>query len=200
MNYGGSIMHLIPTVILKKQSKEYAYDIYSRLLEDRIIMLCGEINDEMASSIVSQLLYLESLDAASDIFMYINSPGGSVSAGLAIFDTMNFVKCDVATISIGLSASMGAFLLAAGKKGKRSALENSEIMIHQPLGGTSGQASDIEITTQHILKQKDKLNRLLSEMTGQTLKKIKKDTDRDHFMSAKDAHEYGLIDEVLNNI
>ncbi|MEG0276765.1 MAG: ATP-dependent Clp protease proteolytic subunit [Coprobacillus sp.] len=192
-------MHLIPTVILKKQSKEYAYDIYSRLLEDRIIMLCGEINDEMASSIVSQLLYLESLDSSSDIYMYINSPGGSVSAGLAIFDTMNFVKCDVSTISIGLSASMGAFLLAAGKKGKRCALENSEIMIHQPLGGASGQASDIEITTQHILKQKEKLNRLLAEMTNQTLKRIKKDTDRDHFMSAKDALDYGLIDEVLKN-
>lgn len=190
-------MHLVPTVILKKQSKEYAYDIYSRLLEDRIIMLCGEINDEMASSIVSQLLYLESLDSHADIFMYINSPGGSVSAGLAIFDTMNFVKCDVATISIGLSASMGAFLLAAGAKGKRSALENTEIMIHQPLGGTSGQASDIEITTKHILKQKEKLNRLLSEMTNQPLRRIKKDTDRDYFMNAYDALEYGLVDEVL---
>lgn len=192
-------MHLIPTVILKKQSKEYAYDIYSRLLEDRIIMLCGEINDEMSSSIVSQLLYLESLDHSSDIYMYINSPGGSVSAGLAIYDTMNFVKCDVATISIGLSASMGAFLLAAGAKGKRSALENSEIMIHQPLGGTNGQASDIEIRTKHILKQKDKLNKLLSEMTSQPLRRIKKDTDRDYFMNAYDALEYGIIDEVLTN-
>ncbi len=192
-------MHLVPTVILKKQSKEYAYDIYSRLLEDRIIMLCGEINDEMSSSIVSQLLYLDSLDSTSDIFMYINSPGGSVSAGLAIYDTMNFVKSDVSTISVGLSASMGAFLLAAGKKGKRCALENSEIMIHQPLGGTSGQASDIEITTKHILKQKDKLNRLLSKMTSQPLKKIKKDTDRDYFMSASEALEYGLVDEVLSN-
>ena len=192
-------MHLVPTVILKKQSKEYAYDIYSRLLEDRIIMLCGEINDEMSSSIVSQLLYLDSLDSTSDIFMYINSPGGSVSAGLAIYDTMNFVKSDVSTISVGLSASMGAFLLAAGKKGKRCALENSEIMIHQPLGGTSGQASDIEITTKHILKQKDKLNHLLSKMTSQPLKKIKKDTDRDYFMSASEALEYGLVDEVLSN-
>lgn len=191
-------MHLIPTVILKKQSKEYVYDIYSRLLEDRIIMLCGEINDEMASSVVSQLLYLDSLDSHSDIYMYINSPGGSVSAGLAIYDTMNFVKSDVSTISIGLSASMGAFLLAAGQKGKRCALENSEIMIHQPLGGTNGQASDIEITTKHILKQKDKLNKLLSEMTSQPLRKIKKDTDRDYFMNAYDALEYGLIDEVLN--
>lgn len=190
-------MHYIPTVILKKHSKEYAYDIFSRLLEDRIIMLCGEINDEVASSIVSQLLYLESLDSSADIYMYINSPGGSVSAGLAIYDTMNFIKCDVSTISIGLSASMGAFLLAAGERGKRCALENSEIMIHQPLGGASGQASDIEISTKHILKQKDKLNRLLSEMTQQPLRRIKKDTDRDYFMNAYDALEYGLIDEVL---
>ena len=190
-------MHFIPTVILKKHSKEYAYDIFSRILEDRIIMLCGEINDEVASSIVSQLLYLESLDPTADVYMYINSPGGSVSAGLAIYDTMNFIKCDVSTISIGLSASMGAFLLAAGQKGKRCALENSEIMIHQPLGGTSGQASDIEITTKHILRQKDKLNRLLSEMTQQPLRRIKKDTDRDYFMNAYDALEYGLIDEVL---
>ena len=190
-------MHFIPTVILKKQSKEYAYDIFSRLLEDRIIMLCGEINDEVASSIVSQLLYLESLDSSADIYMYINSPGGSVSAGLAIYDTMNFVKCDVSTISIGLSASMGAFLLAAGQKGKRCDLQNSEIMIHQPLGGTNGQASDIEITTKHILRQKEKLNKLLSEMTSQPLRKIKKDTDRDYFMNAYDALEYGLIDEVL---
>ena len=185
-------MHFIPTVILKKNSKEYAYDIFSRLLEDRIIMLCGEINDEMASSIVSQLLYLESLDSQADIDMYIHSPGGSVSAGLAIFDTMNFVKCDVSTISIGLSASMGAFLLAAGKKGKRYALENSEIMIHQPLGGAQGQASD-------ILKQKEKLNRLLAQMTNQPLRRIKKDTDRDYFMNAYDALDYGLIDEVLKN-
>ena len=190
-------MHFIPTVILKKNAKEYAYDIFSRLLEDRIIMLCGEINDEMASSIVSQLLYLESLDSQADIDMYIHSPGGSVSAGLAIFDTMNFVKCDVSTISIGLSASMGAFLLAAGKKGKRYALENSEIMIHQPLGGAQGQASDIEISTRHILKEK--LNRLLAQMTNQPLRRIKKDTDRDYFMNAYDALDYGLIDEVLKN-
>lgn len=191
------IMHYIPTVILKKHSKEYAYDIFSRLLEDRIIMLCGEINDEVASSIVSQLLYLESLDSSQDIYMYINSPGGSVSAGLAIYDTMNFVKCDVSTISIGLSASMGAFLLAAGEPGKRCALKNSEIMIHQPLGGTSGQASDIEITTKHIIRQKEKLNQLLADMTKQSLRKIKKDTDRDYFMNAYEALEYGLIDEVL---
>ncbi|MCD7893320.1 MAG: ATP-dependent Clp protease proteolytic subunit [Erysipelotrichaceae bacterium] len=193
-------MPYIPTVILKRNTKEYAYDIFSRLLEDRIIMLCGEINDEMASSIISQLLYLESIDKNSDIDMYINSPGGSVSAGLAIYDTMNFVKCDVATISIGLSASMGAFLLAAGTKGKRAALENSEIMIHQPLGGIQGQASDMEISTKHILKQKDKLNKLLAQMTGQSLRRIKKDTDRDYYLNAYDALEYGLIDEVLKNI
>ncbi len=193
-------MPYIPTVILKRNAKEYAYDIYSRLLEDRIIMLCGEINDDLACSIISQLLYLESLDSSSDIDMYINSPGGSVSAGLAIYDTMNFVKCDVATISIGLSASMGAFLLAAGTKGKRSALENSEIMIHQPLGGIQGQASDMEISTKHILKQKEKLNKLLAQMTGQSLRRIKKDTDRDYYLNAYDALEYGLIDEVLKNI
>ncbi len=193
-------MPYIPTVILKRNTKEYVYDIYSRLLEDRIIMLCGEINDEMSCSIISQLLYLESMDRNSDIDMYINSPGGSISAGLAIYDTMNFVKCDVATISIGMSASMGAFLLAAGAKGKRAALENSEIMIHQPIGGTQGQASDIEISTKHIVKQKEKLNRLLAQMTGQSLRRIKKDTDRDYFLNAYDALEYGLIDEVLKNI
>lgn len=192
-------MYLIPTVIQKKHSKEYAYDLYSRLLEDRIIMLCGEINDEMASSIVAQLLYLESIDNHLDIYMYINSPGGSISAGLAIFDTMNYLKCDVSTISFGMSASMAAFLLAAGKKGKRYALENSEIMIHQPLGGASGQASDIEITTKHIMKQKEKMNKLLSQLTNQPLRKIKKDTDRDHFFNAYDALEYGIIDEVLIN-
>ena len=192
-------MHYIPTVILRKNSKEYAYDIFSRLLEDRIIMLCGEINDESASSIISQLLYLESLDKSSDIYMYINSPGGSISAGLAIYDTMRFIKCDVSTIGIGISASMGAFLLAAGEKGKRYALENSEVMIHQPLGQTSGQASDIEISTKRIIRQKEKLNRLLSQMTSQSLQRIKKDTDRDYFMTSYDALEYGIIDEVLKN-
>ena len=191
-------MHLIPTVILKKQSKEYAYDIYSRLLEDRIIMLCGEINDEMSSSIISQLLYLESLDSSSDIYMYINSPGGSVSAGLAIVDTMNYIKCDVCTISMGSSASMGAFILCSGQKGKRYALENSEIMIHQPLGGYEGQASDMEIRTKHMLRLKDKLNIMLSKMTGQSLKRIKKDTDRDYFMTSHEALEYGIIDEILH--
>ena len=190
-------MHLIPTVIFKKNSKEYAYDIYSRLLEDRIIMLCGEINDEMSSSIVSQLLYLESLDSSSDIYMYINSPGGSVSAGLAIVDTMNFIQCDVCTISMGLSASMGAFILCSGKKGKRYALENSEIMIHQPLGGYEGQTSDMEIRTKHMIQLKDKLNLKLAQMTNQSLKKIKKDTDRDYFMNSEEALEYGIIDEIL---
>lgn len=190
-------MNFIPTVILKKHSREYAYDIYSRLLEDRIIMLCGEINDETASSVVSQLLYLESLDPKSDIYMYINSPGGSVCAGFAIYDTMNYIQCDVSTISIGMSASMGAFLLAAGAPKKRYALENSEIMIHQPLGQTQGQASDIEITTKHILRQKEKINQILAHNTHQPLRKIRKDTDRDYFMSAHDALEYGLIDEVL---
>lgn len=192
-------MHYIPTVILKKNSKEYAYDIFSRLLEDRIIMLCGEINDECASSIISQLLYLESLDKDTDIYMYINSPGGSISSGLAIYDTMKFIKCDVSTIGIGICASMGAFLLAAGEKGKRYVLENSEVMIHQPLGQTSGQASDIEISTKRILKQKEKLNKLLSQMTSQPLNRIKKDTDRDYFMNSYDALEYGIIDEVLKN-
>ena len=192
-------MHYIPTVILKKNSKEYAYDIFSRLLEDRIIMLCGEINDECASSIISQLLYLESLDKNADVYMYINSPGGSISAGLAIYDTMRFIKCDVSTIGIGICASMGAFLLAGGEKGKRYVLENSEVMIHQPLGSSSGQASDIEISTKRIIKQKDKLNRLLSQMTSQPLNRIKKDTDRDYFMNAYDALEYGIIDEVLKN-
>lgn len=190
-------MNYIPTVILKKHSKEYVYDIYSRLLEERIIMLCGEINDELASSIISQLLYLESTDSKSDIYMYINSPGGSVSAGFAIYDTMNFIHCDISTISIGLSASMGAFLLSAGCKGKRYALENSEIMIHQPLGQSQGQASDIEITTKHILKQKEKLNTILSHNTQQPLRKVRKDTDRDYFMNSQEALEYGLIDEIL---
>ena len=190
---------LVPTVIEQTARGERAYDIYSRLLKDRIIMLSGEINDQMANSIIAQLLFLDAQDNTKDISLYINSPGGVITSGLAIMDTMNFIKCDVSTISIGLAASMGAFLLAAGKKGKRYALENSEIMIHQPLGGAQGQASDIEISTRHILKQKDKLNRLLSQMTSQSLRRIKKDTDRDYFMNAYDALEYGLIDEVLKN-
>lgn len=192
-------MHLIPTVITQKKSKDYAYDIYSRLLEDRIIMLCGEINDETASSVVSQLLYLESSDPESDIYMYINSPGGSVSAGLAIYDTMNFIQCDVSTICVGLSASMAAFLLCGGAKGKRYALTHSEIMIHQPLGGFEGQTSDMEIRTKYMIKQKEKLNHLLAEMTGQSYKKITRDTDRDYFMSSFEALKYGLIDEILTD-
>ena len=190
-------MHFIPTVILKKQSKEYAYDIFSRLLEDRIIMLCGEINDEVASSIVSQLLYLESLDSSADIYMYINSPGGSVSAGLAIYDTMNFIKCDVSTICVGMAASMGAFLLAGGAKGKRLALPNAEVMIHQPSGGARGQATEIQIVAENILRTKKKLNEILAANTGQPYEVIERDTDRDNYMTAEEALKYGLIDRVI---
>ena len=192
-------MSTVPYVIEQTSRGERSYDIFSRLLSDRIIFLGEEVSDTSASLIVAQLLFLEAQDPGKDIQLYINSPGGSVTAGFAIYDTMQYIKCDVSTISIGLAASMGAFLLAAGKKGKRYALENSEIMIHQPLGGAQGQASDIEISTRHILRQKDKLNRLLSQMTSQSLRRIKKDTDRDYFMNAYDALEYGLIDEVLKN-
>lgn len=190
-------MHIVPTVIEKTNQREYAYDIYSRLLEDRIILLTGTIDDKMASSIVGQLLYLESLDNNSDIFMYINSPGGSINAGFAIYDTMNFIKCDVSTIVIGMAASMAAFLLSAGTKGKRRSLPNSEIMIHQPLGAYEGQASDIEISAKRILRQKNKLNRILSQNTNQPLAKIEKDTDRDFFLNPVDAMQYGLIDEII---
>ena len=190
-------MHLIPTVIEKTNQREYAYDIYSRLLEDRIILLTGTIDDKMASSIVGQLLYLESIDNSADIYMYINSPGGSINAGMAIYDTMNFIKCDVSTIVIGMAASMAAFLLSAGTKGKRCSLPNSEIMIHQPLGGASGQATDIEIHARRIIEIKDKMNRILSERTGQDLEKVRQDTERDYFMEAQAAMEYGLIDKVI---
>lgn len=190
-------MHIVPTVIEKTNQREYAYDIYSRLLEDRIILLTGTIDDKMASSIVGQLLFLESLDNNSDIFMYINSPGGSINAGFAIYDTMNFIKCDVSTIVIGMAASMAAFLLSAGTKGKRRSLPNSEIMIHQPLGAYEGQASDIEISAKRILRQKNKLNRILSQNTNQPLAKIEKDTDRDFFLNPVDAMQYGLIDEII---
>ena len=183
-------MHLVPTVIEKTNQREYAYDIYSRLLEDRIILLTGTIDDKMSSSIVGQLLYLESLDNNADIFMYINSP-------MAIYDTMNFIKCDVSTIVIGMAASMAAFLLSAGAKGKRCSLPNSEIMIHQPLGAFEGQASDIEISAKRILKQKEKLNLILSKNTNQPIDKIVIDTDRDHFLEPDEALEYGLIDEVI---
>jgi len=190
-------MALVPTVIEQTNRGERAYDIFSRLLNDRIIMLCDEINDTTASLVVAQLLFLEGQDPDKDICLYINSPGGSVTAGMAIYDTMNYIKCDVSTICVGLAASMGAFLLSAGAKGKRIALPNSEIMIHQPLGGAKGQATDIKIHAEWILKIKDKLNRIMSEQTGQPLEVIERDTDRDNFMSAQEAMEYGLIDKVI---
>ena len=190
-------MHLIPTVIEQTNRGERAYDIYSRLLRDRIIMLGSAIDDNVANSIVAQLLFLEAEDPGKDISLYINSPGGSITAGMAIYDTMQFIKSDVSTICTGMAASMGAFLLAAGEKGKRYALPNSEVMIHQPLGGTQGQASDIEIHAKRIIEMREKLNEILSERTGQPLDVIQADTDRDNFMSADAAKEYGLIDKVL---
>lgn len=192
-------MSLVPTVIEQTNRGERAYDIYSRLLNDRIIVLSEEVNDVTASLVVAQLLFLEGQDPEKDISLYINSPGGSVSAGFAIFDTMNYIKCDVSTICMGMAASMGAFLLAAGAKGKRYALPNAEIMIHQPLGGAQGQASDIKIAADHILKIRNKLNNILAEETGKPLEIIERDTDRDNFMSAQEALEYGLIDKVLYN-
>ena len=190
-------MPYIPMVIEQNSRGERSYDIFSRLLNDRIIMLSDEVNDTTASLIVAQLLYLEAQDPDKDISFYINSPGGSVSAGMAIYDTMQYIKCAVSTICVGMAASMGAFLLCAGAKGKRYALPNSEIMIHQPLGGMKGQASDIKIHADHILRTKDKLNRILSERTGQPLDVIERDTDRDNFMTAAQAAEYGLIDKVF---
>ena len=190
-------MALVPTVIQQTNHGERAYDIYSRLLTDRIVFLSDEVNDVTASLVVAQLLFLESQDADKDISFYINSPGGSVSAGLAIYDTMNYIKCDVSTICVGMAASMGAFLLSAGTKGKRLALPNSEIMIHQPLGGFQGQASDIKIHSDHILRTKEKLNRILAENTGKPLSVVEADTDRDNFLTAQQALEYGLIDKVL---
>ncbi len=192
-------MALVPTVIEQTNRGERAYDIYSRLLNDRIIFLCDEVNDTTASLVVAQLLFLEAQDPDKDISLYINSPGGSVSAGLAIYDTMNYIKCDVSTICIGMAASMGSFLLAAGTKGKRCALPNSEIMIHQPLGGSRGQASDVKIHTEHLLRTREKLNSILSEVTGQPIEKIEQDTDRDNYMSAEQALAYGLIDKVITN-
>ncbi|KAA1042472.1 ATP-dependent Clp endopeptidase proteolytic subunit ClpP [Macrococcus equipercicus] len=191
-------MNLIPTVIETTNRGERAYDIYSRLLKDRIIMLGSQIDDNVANSIVSQLLFLQAQDAEKDIYLYINSPGGSVTAGMAIYDTMQHIKPDVQTICIGMAASMGSFLLAAGAKGKRFALPNAEVMIHQPLGGAQGQATEIEIAARHILKTREKLNRILSERTGQPIEKIEKDTDRDNFLSAEEAKEYGLIDDVMH--
>lgn len=190
-------MALVPTVVEQTGRGERAYDIYSRLLKDRIIFLSDEVNDTTASLVVAQLLFLEAEDPDKDIHLYINSPGGSVTAGMAIYDTMQYVKPDVSTICIGMAASMGAFLLAAGAKGKRFALPNSEIMIHQPLGGAKGQATDIEIHAKWILKIRERLNTILSERTGQPIEKIQIDTERDNFMSAQEAKEYGLIDEVV---
>ena len=192
-------MALVPTFVEQTGRGERAYDIYSRLLKDRIIFLSDEVNDTTASLVVAQLLFLEAEDPDKDIHLYINSPGGSVTAGMAIYDTMQYIKPDVSTICIGMAASMGAFLLNAGAKGKRFALPNSEIMIHQPLGGTRGQATDIEIHAKRILKMKDTLNQILSERTGQPLEKIQMDTERDNFMSSIEAKEYGLIDEVITN-
>ena len=189
-------MNLIPMVVEQSSRGERSYDIYSRLLEDRIIFLSGEINDAMANTIVAQLIYLEAKDMNKDISLYINSPGRSVSAGLAIYDTMQYIRCDVCTICIGLAASMGAFILSSGAKGKRFALPNSEIMIHQPLGGAQGQASDIKIQAEHILKTKEKMTRILAENTGRSFEEIERDTDRDNYLSAEEARVYGLIDKV----
>ncbi len=190
-------MALVPMVVEQTSRGERSYDIYSRLLNDRIIFLADEVNDTTASLVVAQMLYLEAQDPDKDIYFYINSPGGSISAGMSIYDTMNYIKCDVSTICIGMAASMGAFLLSSGAKGKRFALPNSEIMIHQPLGGMQGQASDIKIHADHILKIRDKLNKILAEQTGKPLKTIEKDTERDNFMSSDEAAAYGLIDKVI---
>ncbi|HAP9620766.1 TPA: ATP-dependent Clp endopeptidase proteolytic subunit ClpP [Enterococcus faecium] len=189
----------MPTVIEQSSRGERAYDIYSRLLKDRIIMLSGQVTDDLANSIIAQLLFLDAQDSEKDIYLYINSPGGSVTAGMAIYDTMNFVKADVQTIVMGMAASMGSFLLTAGTKGKRFALPNAEIMIHQPLGGAQGQATEIEIAARHILQTRERLNKILAERTGQPLEVIEKDTDRDNYMTAEQAKAYGLIDEVMEN-
>ncbi|MBR5227288.1 MAG: ATP-dependent Clp endopeptidase proteolytic subunit ClpP [Clostridia bacterium] len=191
---------LVPMVVEQTSKGERSYDIYSRLLKERIVFLGEEVNDVSASLVVAQLLYLDAEDPGKDIHLYINSPGGSVTAGMAIFDTMQYIKSDVCTICIGMAASMGAFLLAAGKKGKRYALPNSTIMIHQPLGGVQGQASDIKIHTEYLLKIKEKLNTILSQRTGKPLEQVEKDTDRDNFLSAEEAKNYGLIDDVMNSI
>jgi ATP-dependent Clp protease, protease subunit len=196
---GGNKMNLIPTVIEQTNRGERAYDIYSRLLKDRIIMLGSAIDDNVSNSIVSQLLFLAAEDPEKDISIYINSPGGSITAGMAIYDTMQFIKPQVSTICIGMAASMGAFLLAAGEKGKRYCLPNSEVMIHQPLGGAQGQATEIEIAAKRILFLRDKLNQILSERTGQPLDVIERDTERDNFMTAERALEYGLVDKVLSS-
>ncbi len=189
-------MNLVPMIVDKELDGERSYDIFSRLLKNRIILLSGEINDACSSSIIAQLLYLDSI-SNEDISLYINSPGGSVSAGMAIYDTMNFIKSDVATICVGIAASMGAFLLSSGQKGKRSALPSSEIMIHQPLGGAEGQATEIKIVAEHIIKLKKKLNTILAKNTKKSLKTIENDTERDHYLDAEEALEYGLIDKII---
>ncbi len=190
-------MALVPVVVEQTSRGERSYDIYSRLLNDRIIFLADEVNDVTASLVVAQLLYLEAQDPDKDIYLYINSPGGSISAGMAIYDTMNYIKCDVSTICVGMAASMGAFLLSSGAKGKRFALPNAEVMIHQPLGGMQGQASDIKIHADHIIRIREKLNKLLAEQTGQSLETIERDTERDNFMTADQAAAYGLVDKVI---
>ena len=192
-------MSLVPMVVEQTGRGERSFDIYSRLLNDRIVMLCDEVNDTTASLVVAQLLYLEAQDPDKDISLYINSPGGSVTAGMAIYDTMNYIKCDVSTICIGMAASMGAFLLSSGAKGKRYALPNAEIMIHQPSGGAKGQATDIQIVAENILKTKERLNRILSENTGQPYEVVAADTERDNYMTAEEAKAYGLIDAVITN-
>ncbi|MBQ9489128.1 MAG: ATP-dependent Clp endopeptidase proteolytic subunit ClpP [Lachnospiraceae bacterium] len=192
-------MSLVPYVIEQTSKGERSYDIYSRLLKDRIVFLGEEVNDVSASIVVAQLLFLEAEDPDKDIHLYINSPGGSISAGMAIYDTMQYVKCDVSTVCIGMAASMGAFLLASGAKGKRFALPNAEIMIHQPLGGTQGQATEIEIAAKHILKTREKMNHMLAEMTGQDYETICADTERDNWKSAQEAMEYGLVDKVISS-
>lgn len=190
-------MALVPVVVEQTSRGERSYDIYSRLLNDRIIFLSDEVNDVTASLTVAQLLYLEAQDPEKDIYLYINSPGGSISAGMAIYDTMNYIKCDVCTICVGMAASMGAFLLSSGAKGKRFALPNAEVMIHQPLGGMQGQASDIKIHADHILRIRSKLNKMLAEQTGKPLKTIERDTERDNYMTADEACAYGLVDKVI---
>lgn len=192
-------MNLVPTVIEKEQGNERCYDIYSRLLKERIILLNGEINDDTANSIVAQLLFLDS-ENNDDISIYINSPGGSITSGMAIYDTMNIIKSDVSTICIGISASMAAFLLSSGKKGKRYILPNAEVMIHQPLGGAQGQATEIKIAAERILKLKDKINKILSKNTNQSLEKIQNDTERDYFLDAEEAKQYGIIDKIIENM
>ena len=197
LNGGNIIMALVPYVVEQTNRGERQYDIFSRLLNDRIIVLSDEVNDATASLVVAQLLYLEGQDSEKDISLYINSPGGSVSAGLAIYDTMQYIKCDVSTICMGMAASMGAFLLSSGAKGKRYALPNSEIMIHQPLGGAQGQASDIKIAAEHILRTREKLNKILAENTGKPIEQIALDTERDNWLSAQEAMDYGIVDKVF---